>query len=228
MNNILYYRSRIKSLWPSGTIGWLRFKLVFVKVIVRRHQANTRTNVDLSSVKYSSIYMMAISWEILQPSIIKISLKITYLKFHSNVPGASELIWTPNCLYADNFSKYDTQEEMMEGRARLAAQRTWGPPGPPGPPPPHGPPGPPGPHGPMPPGPHGPPPRGPMEPWVGEPVAKRGLLEPPRPGGPPAPPNWAEEPAAAATARQGGSQPMGMGMALSRKVRGAQERFVIV
>ena len=33
-----------------------------------------------------------ISQEIHQPSITKISLKMTYLKFHSNLPGANELI----------------------------------------------------------------------------------------------------------------------------------------
>ena len=34
---------------------------------------------------------MAISLEIPQPSIIKCSLKITFLKYHSNLPGAKEL-----------------------------------------------------------------------------------------------------------------------------------------
>ena len=35
---------------------------------------------------------LAISQEMPQPSITKIHLKITYLKFHSNFPGANELI----------------------------------------------------------------------------------------------------------------------------------------
>ena len=51
----------------------------------------TWTNVDSSSVKSIDIHMGAISQEIPQPSITKISLNITYLKFYSNLPGANEL-----------------------------------------------------------------------------------------------------------------------------------------
>ena len=58
---------------------------------LRRHQAITWTNVDWSSVKFSDIHIRAISQEMPQPSITKIHLKITYLKFHSNFPGANEL-----------------------------------------------------------------------------------------------------------------------------------------
>ena len=42
----------------------------------------------------SGIHLKASALEIPQPSITKISLKITYLKFHSNLPGANEM----NCL----------------------------------------------------------------------------------------------------------------------------------
>ena len=45
-------------------------------------------NVDLSSVKSSGIHLRAILQEIPQPSVTEISLKITYLKFCSNLPGA--------------------------------------------------------------------------------------------------------------------------------------------
>ena len=47
----------------------------------------TWTNVDLSSVKSSYIYLMAISQEIHQPSMTKSNMKITHLKCHWNLPG---------------------------------------------------------------------------------------------------------------------------------------------
>ena len=50
------------------------------------------TNVDWSSVKSSDIQIRAISQVMPQPSITKISMKITCLKFHWNFPGANELI----------------------------------------------------------------------------------------------------------------------------------------
>ena len=56
-------------------------------------QAITWTNVDLSSVRYCIIHLRAISQMIPQPSIMKISLTMTYLKFHLNLPGVNELIW---------------------------------------------------------------------------------------------------------------------------------------
>ena len=75
---------------PFGDIDlgqhWLRKWLV-----AWRHQAITWTNVDLSSVRSSGIYLRAISYEIPQPPFIKFSLKITYLKLIWNLPGANEL-----------------------------------------------------------------------------------------------------------------------------------------
>ena len=56
-----------------------------------RHQAITWTNVDLSSVRSSSIHLRAILQEIPQLPVTEISLKITYLKYCSNFPGANEL-----------------------------------------------------------------------------------------------------------------------------------------
>ena len=49
-------------------------------------------NVDLSSVRSLGIHLRVISQEIPQPSISKINLKLTYLKFHLNLSGANELI----------------------------------------------------------------------------------------------------------------------------------------
>ena len=51
----------------------------------------TWTNVDWSSVNSRDIHIRAISQEMLQPTITKIHLKITYLKFDSYFPGANEL-----------------------------------------------------------------------------------------------------------------------------------------
>ena len=57
-----------------------------------RHQAITWTNAELLSVKSSDIHLNTIAQEIPQLPITKISMKMTYLKFHLNLPGAKELI----------------------------------------------------------------------------------------------------------------------------------------
>ena len=54
---------------------WPRYWLV-----AWRHQAITWTNVDFSSIKSCGVHVRTISQEIPQPSITKISLKITSLK----------------------------------------------------------------------------------------------------------------------------------------------------
>ena len=43
-------------------------------------------------MKFSDIHIRAITQEMPRPSITKIHLKITYLKFHSNFPRVNELI----------------------------------------------------------------------------------------------------------------------------------------
>ena len=53
----------------------------------------TWTNVDLSSMTSSDIDLTANSQDITQPSITEINFKITHVKFHSNLPGANELIY---------------------------------------------------------------------------------------------------------------------------------------
>ena len=55
------------------------------------HQA-IPTNVDWSSVKSNDNHLRVISQELPQPLITKISLKITYAKFQSHLPGDNELI----------------------------------------------------------------------------------------------------------------------------------------
>ena len=84
------------TLYGDRDLGqhWLRQWLV----AWRRHQSINWTNVDWSSVKSRDIHIRAISQEMPQPSITKISLKIMCIKFHSNLPGANEFkqndVWT--------------------------------------------------------------------------------------------------------------------------------------
>ena len=51
------------------------------------HQTITWTNFDEAGIRSSNIHQRAISWERPPPSITKISLKTTYLKFHTNPQG---------------------------------------------------------------------------------------------------------------------------------------------
>ena len=61
-------------------------------LVAWRHQAITWTNVDLSSLKPSDFHLRTIWPEILSHQSLKyFSVKITHLKFYSNLPGANEL-----------------------------------------------------------------------------------------------------------------------------------------
>ena len=66
-------------LLPDGSITW--------------------TNVALSSVRSIDIHLMVILQKIPQPPIIKINLKITFLKFLSNISGANEFTFTTKLSY---------------------------------------------------------------------------------------------------------------------------------
>ena len=80
-------KCKINHKWMElNSWGWDKIATIF-----RRHQAITWINADWSSVKSSDIHIRAISQEMPQPSITKTRFKITYLKFHSNFPGANEL-----------------------------------------------------------------------------------------------------------------------------------------
>ena len=59
------------------------------------HQAITWTKVDLSSMRFCDNHLRAFSHQTPWPWITEMSLKITYLNFESNLPGAIELseIW---------------------------------------------------------------------------------------------------------------------------------------
>ena len=69
--------------------------------IARQHQAITPTNADLSSLTSNGIRQRTISQDTPQPSITKISLKITYLELYLDLSGASKLI---GCM-GTNFSE---------------------------------------------------------------------------------------------------------------------------
>ena len=70
-------------------------------------------NLDWSSVKPSDIHIRAISEEMPQPVITKIHLKITYLKFHSNFPGANELIVSFHGFQEQSLSQLMDEESKM-------------------------------------------------------------------------------------------------------------------
>ena len=82
-----------KSFGPSDAKWWKKTgsTLAQVMAFAWRHQAITWTNIDFSSLTSNDIHIRTISQEIPQPSIAKIRLKITYLKFYWNFPGANEL-----------------------------------------------------------------------------------------------------------------------------------------
>ena len=89
---ILFRPQWVNSLWHSDTIWRHQSWSTLAQIMAWcRHQAITWTNVDLSSVRSSGIHLSAILQEMPQPSVTKISLKFTYLKLCSNLPGANEL-----------------------------------------------------------------------------------------------------------------------------------------
>ena len=69
-----------------------------------QYQAITWNNVDFPSFKSSDILIWAISQEMPQPSITKICLKSTYLKFYWNSPGANELMAIKKIIYTHQHS----------------------------------------------------------------------------------------------------------------------------
>ena len=66
---------------------WLRYWLV-----AWRHQAITWTSVDLSSVRSCSIYLRAISQEIIKIAALDMHLKITNKKIEPHLSWANQLM----------------------------------------------------------------------------------------------------------------------------------------
>ena len=88
-----YQVSNSNSLWPSDAIRRHRSRSTLVQVMAWCRQAPSHylNQCCLSSVRSSDIQWKAISLKVVQSLITKIGLKITYLKFHSNLKGANEL-----------------------------------------------------------------------------------------------------------------------------------------
>ena len=64
---------------------------IIIIIVAWRHQAITWTNVDLFLLRSSDIHLTTSSQEMPQPLKTKISYKIPYLNFYSNLPVANEL-----------------------------------------------------------------------------------------------------------------------------------------
>ena len=80
---------RVNSLWPSDTIWCQGLGSTLAQVMAC---CLTVSSQYLNQSKRScDTQLKAILQEISQSSITKISLKITYLKFYSNLTGANEL-----------------------------------------------------------------------------------------------------------------------------------------
>ena len=93
--------------------------------IAWRHQAITWTNVDLSSVRSSRIHQRVISQETPQPLIIKINLKINYLKSHSNLQGANELTFLLLYRYYSHITHYFFMRVSHQERNIWYLVHTW-------------------------------------------------------------------------------------------------------
>ena len=111
------------ALWYHIDLGqhWLRQSWQWL--VAWGHQAITWNNVDLSSLRSSDNPLRAISQELPWPSIVNITLKITNLKFHSNLLGVNELITIPTLIsgammpqmpgYKDKHNRFHIVPEMI-------------------------------------------------------------------------------------------------------------------
>ena len=94
------------SLWPSDAIWWHRYGSTLGQVmaccLTTQNQYLTQCwlNINVSS----DHQLRAISREMPQPSITKVSLKIAFMIFHANLPGANELVkvWRKNTYLASH------------------------------------------------------------------------------------------------------------------------------
>ena len=86
----------INSLSPSDAIWWQWSWTTLAQVMAcclmaPSHYLNQCWRIISEVYWHSGNQLMTISQEMPQPSITKISLKNTYQKFHSNLPGGTEL-----------------------------------------------------------------------------------------------------------------------------------------
>ena len=84
----------VNSLWPSDAIWWQGSRSTLVQVMAcclmaPSHYLN-QCWLIITKVQWCS-HLRTISLEISQPSVTKINLKIIFLRFYWNLPGANEL-----------------------------------------------------------------------------------------------------------------------------------------
>ena len=90
-NDSSYWSCYCKHMWPSGTIWRHRSRTVaqvMACCLTAWSQYQNQCLLIISSVRFSDIHLKAILQQIPRPSITKICLKMTCLKFHLNLPGA--------------------------------------------------------------------------------------------------------------------------------------------
>ena len=88
-----YKLEAINSLWPIITIWWYRSGSTLDQVMACCLTAPSHYLNQCWPVSSSDVHPRAISEKITESSITKPSLKITYLKFHSNFVGFNGLSW---------------------------------------------------------------------------------------------------------------------------------------
>ena len=96
------------TLWPRHAIWRHRSGPTLAQVMACCLMAPSHylTQCWLIINEASDHQLKAISQEIPQPSITKVSLKITYITFHANLPGANEL---------NHVSKWGPRSEWISG-----------------------------------------------------------------------------------------------------------------
>ena len=116
------------ALWPSDGIWGQRSRWTLVWVMACCMMAPSHYRYTMAPsyclnqcwliIRQSSdIRFKIISLVIPQPSITKISLKITYLKLHSNLPGVNELmtVLTHGCVLSDLSSVLFYTKQPLHG-----------------------------------------------------------------------------------------------------------------
>ena len=104
----------LTSLWSCDAIWCHRTWLILVQVmfVAQWYKAITRTNVDLSSMRFYGIHLRAASWEMLQIAILDISLKIMNFILQPHLPGANELI-KPHRTTANKLLYFHSRNELI-------------------------------------------------------------------------------------------------------------------
>ena len=88
----MYIYIWFNTLWPNDTIWWHISGLTLAQVMAWCLMAPSHY-LNQCWLIISEVHLMRpISQEVPHPPITKSSLKITFVKFHPNLPGANELI----------------------------------------------------------------------------------------------------------------------------------------